>query len=72
MSLVGKLKIIHKLPEYKAAWKTAQAHRGPYTGPKYDKELEALEAAIVAEHKKIFPEEFSSDNVKDHGAREAS
>lgn len=49
MSLVGKLKIIHELEEYKAVWHCAQIHRGPYKGPKYDKELEALEAAIRAE-----------------------
>lgn len=46
-SLVSKLRDIHKLPEYRAVWESAQAHRGPYTGPKYDKELETLETAIT-------------------------
>lgn len=48
MKLCGKLRIIHGLDEYKAVWHVAQIHRGPYRGPKYDQELEALEAEIEA------------------------
>ena len=62
MALVGKIKIIHELPEYRAVWQIAHVHGCRYDGPKYDKELETLEREIHAEHRRIFPEEFSSDN----------
>jgi hypothetical protein len=59
MTLVGKLKLIHASSAYQSVWECAQNHQGPYKGPQYDKELAALEAAIVEEHKKLFPEEFT-------------
>ncbi len=45
--LAEKLRAIHDDPLYQAVWASAHNHGINYAnGPKYDKELEALEAAL--------------------------
>jgi len=46
-ALVEKMHTIHDDLEYKTVWYCAQHHQGPYTGPKYEAELAALEAALT-------------------------
>ncbi|MDC7806389.1 hypothetical protein PQS31_06070 [Luteimonas sp BLCC-B24] len=46
-ALLDKLVSVHGSSEYQAVWQIAQLHRGRYTGPKYDEEMTALEAALA-------------------------
>lgn len=45
-ALVEKLDLVHDDPRYEAVWTISQLHAGPYTGPQYDKELEAGRLAL--------------------------
>jgi hypothetical protein len=48
-ALCERLKVIHDDPLYLSVWTSAWNHGINYeNGPKYDKELEALEAAVKA------------------------
>lgn len=46
-AFVDRLKFIHEHPAYKSVWMVNQAHCGPYDGPQYSDELEALETALA-------------------------
>lgn len=46
---VEKLRLVHADARYQSVWTVAQLHIGPYTGLKYDEELEALKKALVLE-----------------------
>ena len=46
-ALVEKLHAIHAHPAYQAVWFHVHNHGAPYTGPKYEAELAALEAALT-------------------------
>ena len=45
-ALITRLEFIHESPEYKNVWICSHNHLGPYTGPKYVKELEAAKEAL--------------------------
>lgn len=45
-ALAATLRAIHEDDLYKGVWLMAQLHQGPYAGPTYTAELEALEAAL--------------------------
>jgi hypothetical protein len=45
-ALVEKLHLIHADPTFQSVWTLSHLRSGPYTGPQYDKELAALEAAL--------------------------
>lgn len=47
--LVRKLKAVHADSRYMAVWQLYDLHGMRYTGPQYDKELEAAEAALHGE-----------------------
>jgi hypothetical protein len=45
--LVARLDIVHADDQYKSVWQLYMIHGGDYAdGPKYDKELDALRAAL--------------------------
>jgi hypothetical protein len=46
--LVERLDFVHAHPAYEAVWSTAMLCLGPYLGPKYKDELEALRLALLA------------------------
>jgi len=47
-ALCKKLRLIHDDPLYKGIWVSAHVHGLTYeNGPKYDKELEALEQVLL-------------------------
>lgn len=46
-ALVAKLRLIHGDGRYLAVWQIAQNHIGPYSGPQYEAELAALDAALA-------------------------
>jgi len=50
-ALVTKLRVVHDDARYERVWHVAQTKLGPYTGPKYDTEMEALRAALAREEK---------------------
>lgn len=41
-ALVSQLDFVHSCPAYHAVWVTHQLHCGPYAGPTYEKQLDAL------------------------------
>jgi len=48
-ALVAKMDLIHNDPKFVWVWQIAQLHCGPYTGPKYEDELNAARAALKGE-----------------------
>lgn len=46
LALVEKMDEVGNDPAYLGVWTLAQLHLGPYKGPQYVKELEALKAAL--------------------------
>lgn len=47
--LIAKLDVVHAHPAYSGVWGFAQSHFGPYTGPQYKDELDALREAVNAD-----------------------
>jgi len=45
-ALRDRLKAIHDDPVYQSVWTVNQIHTGPYKGPTYTAELEALDRAL--------------------------
>ena len=43
---IQKLETVHDDPRYRRVWEIAQAHQGPYDGPKYEQELGELKEAM--------------------------
>jgi hypothetical protein len=48
-ALVKKMDEVGNDPAYQGVWTLAQLHFGPYKGPQYVKELDALKAALRRE-----------------------
>jgi DNA repair exonuclease SbcCD ATPase subunit len=46
-TLVRKLRTVEADPQFQAVWALSHFHGHPYAGPRYDKELEAAEAALT-------------------------
>lgn len=44
----AKQRIVYTSPDYEGVWTVAHIHRGPYMGPTYTFEAEALDAALAA------------------------
>lgn len=44
--LIRKMDAIHDDPKYRAVWENAQLRQGPYSGPKYADELQALREIV--------------------------
>lgn len=63
MALVGKLKIVHNDPRYRAVWRVSHEILGPYCGPKYDQELKDLSNAIHAYWRSQYPDLISPPNI---------
>lgn len=45
-TLINKMDLIHKHPEYNAVWSSAFIHRGNYHGPNYQAELQTLRVIV--------------------------
>lgn len=45
-ALVERIAEVGEHPEYRAAWKTAQLHRGPYSGPTYEEAYKVAEELL--------------------------
>ena len=48
-ALLDRLTAVHADPAYESVWVVSQMHVGPYAGPTYTEELDALRRAL-AEH----------------------
>lgn len=46
-ALITKMRHVYETEEYRRVWQTAQIHNGQYTGEKWSKELDNLEALII-------------------------
>ena len=46
-AFTDRLKFIHEHEAYKSVWMVNQVHCGPYDGPQYADELEALDQALA-------------------------
>jgi predicted amino acid-binding ACT domain protein len=46
-ALVDKMDMIHEDRDFNEVWRVAQFRRGPYTGPTYKQELDALRSALA-------------------------
>jgi hypothetical protein len=53
--LVAKIDVVIADPTYERVWVGAQLHEGPYQGPQYDDELDALRAALREDEKETKP-----------------
>lgn len=62
-ALVAKLDQVHADKRFEAVWDTAQAHLGPYTGPSYTAELNALDLALALAAEPPEPSEGQPDNT---------
>ena len=47
-NLVERLEFIHEHPAFKSVWVINQIHTGPYDGPQYETELNAVKAALAS------------------------
>ena len=47
-ALLAKMRAVYADDRYRGVWALAQSHGGPYTGPTWTAEAEALEAALAA------------------------
>ena len=46
-ALVNQLEVCHNDERFRSVWVLSHLHIGPYSGPKYESELEAAKAAIA-------------------------
>lgn len=46
-NLVDKMETIDNDPRYMNVWEIAQLHLGPYAGPQYKEEFDAVNAALA-------------------------
>lgn len=45
-ALVNQIRVVENSREYQDVWFTNQLHNGPYTGPQYGAEIDAVESAL--------------------------
>ena len=46
--MLAKIDAVHADDRYLTVWLISQLHAGPYTGPKYELEMQVLRAALAA------------------------